>query len=168
MRIDTKIVRHLMLIAGLAFSTEAMAQTAVAKFHIRFSGTVDCQQPIQAQNIPISGDGTGAINTDGSAFADVTETAFIFSSTIHFDGRLGARPTAAPGGPRASPRHRQKRSQADLESAEQRAGGEYSDPRAILLGQFRRQPVSGKAAVHIVRRQYHSLLQPAAGGADLV
>jgi hypothetical protein len=98
MRIDGKIVRNLMLIAGLAFSTEAMAQTAVAKFHIRFSGTVDCQQPIQAQNIPISLDGNGAINTDGSAFADVTETAFIFSSMIHFDGRLGARPTAAPGG----------------------------------------------------------------------
>src|SRR5260370_3733118 len=40
----------------------------------------------------------GAINTVGSHYAVVTETAFVFSSTIHFDGRLGARPTAAPGG----------------------------------------------------------------------
>ena len=95
---DGRVARNLILMAGLMFSTQAAAQTAVAKFHIHFSGTVDCQQPIQAQNIPISGDGNGAINTDGSAFADVTETAFIFSSTIHFDGRLGARPTAAPGG----------------------------------------------------------------------
>ena len=98
MQRDGRIVRNLMLIVGLAVSTQAMAQTPVAKFHIHFAGTVDCLQPVQANNIPISGDGTGAIFTDGSAYADVTETAFIFSSTIHFDGRLGARPTAAPGG----------------------------------------------------------------------
>ena len=95
---NARVARNLILIAGLMFSTQATAQTAVAKFHIHFSGTVDCQQPVQANNIPISGDGTGAIFTDGGAYADVTETAFIFSSTIHFDGRLGARPTAAPGG----------------------------------------------------------------------
>ena len=103
MRIDGRFVRDLMLVLGLTFSsqavlTKATAQTAVAKFHIHFSGSVDCQQPIAANNVPISGDGTGAIYTDGSAYADVTETAFVFSSTIHFDGRLGARPTLAPGG----------------------------------------------------------------------
>ncbi len=98
MQCDGRIVRNLMLFVALAFSTQAMAQTAVAKFHIHFAGTVDCVQPVQANNIPISGDGTGAIFTNGSAYADVTETAFIFSNTIHFDGRLGARPTAAPGG----------------------------------------------------------------------
>ena len=98
MRVDRIFASHLVLIAGLFVSAPAMAQTAVAKFHIHFSGSVDCDQPIQAKNIPISGDGSGAIYTDGSAVADVTETAFIFSSTIHFDGRLGARPTSAPGG----------------------------------------------------------------------
>src|SRR5258708_4189150 len=103
MRIDGRFVRDLTLVLGLTFSsqavlTKATAQTAVAKFHIHFSGSVDCQQPIAANNVPISGDGTGAIYTDGSAYADVTETAFVFSSTIHFDGRLGARPTLAPGG----------------------------------------------------------------------
>jgi hypothetical protein len=107
MRIERRLLRELLLLAGLAFSTqgfstEAAAQTPVAKFHIRFSGTVDCQRPVAANNIPISGDGTGAINTDGSAFADVTETAFIFSSTIHFDGRLGARPTPRPAAARRS------------------------------------------------------------------
>jgi hypothetical protein len=85
-------------VAALACSTPSIAQTAVAKFHIRFSGTVDCQQPIAASNIPISGDGTGVLNSDGSASADVTETAFVFSNTIHFDGRIGARPQPAPGG----------------------------------------------------------------------
>jgi hypothetical protein len=95
MRVGRRFTHNLMLIFGLILSVPAMAQTPVAKFHIRFSGTVDCQQPVAANNIPISGDGSGAIFTDGSAYADVTETAFIFSSTIHFDGRLGARPTAA-------------------------------------------------------------------------
>lgn len=98
MRVDRKIVRNLVAVVALTYSTQAMAQTPVARFHIHFAGSVDCQQPIAAMNVPISGDGTGVINTDGSASADITETAFIFSSTIHFDGRLGASPTAAPGG----------------------------------------------------------------------
>lgn len=98
MPIDGKLLRNLMLIAGLTFSTEGLAQTPLANFHVHFAGSVDCQQPIAAANIPISGDGTGVLYTDGSAAADITQTAFIFTSTIHFDGRLGARPTAAPGG----------------------------------------------------------------------
>jgi hypothetical protein len=98
MRVDRKFACNLMLIAGLTFSTQAMAQTPLANFHIHFAGSVDCDQPIAAKNIPISGDGSGVLNTDGSASADITETAFIFSSTIHFDGRIGAAPTAAPGG----------------------------------------------------------------------
>jgi hypothetical protein len=48
--------------------------------------------------VPISGDGTGTLNADGSITADVTQTAFILSTTIHFQGRLGAPPTSAPGG----------------------------------------------------------------------
>jgi hypothetical protein len=96
--VDRKFARNFILIAGLSFSTQGMAQTPVAKFHIHFSGSVDCEQPVAAKNIPISGDGRGVLNADGSASADITETAFIFSSTIHFDGRIGAAPTAAPGG----------------------------------------------------------------------
>jgi hypothetical protein len=98
MRVDPKFLRNLILMAGLTFSAQAMAQAPLANFHIHFAGTVDCDQPIAAKNIPISGDGTGVLNTDGSASADITQTAFIFTSTIHFDGRLGAAPTAAPGG----------------------------------------------------------------------
>ena len=98
MQIDERLVRNLILTAGLMFSAQAMAQTPLANFHVHFTGSVDCQQPIAATNIPISGDGSGVLNTDGSASADITQTAFIFSSTIHFDGRIGAAPTAAPGG----------------------------------------------------------------------
>ena len=98
MQIDGRLARNLILTAGLMFSNHAMAQAPLANFHVHFAGSVDCQQPITATNIPISGDGNGVLNTDGSASADITQTAFIFSSTIHFDGRIGAAPTAAPGG----------------------------------------------------------------------
>jgi hypothetical protein len=98
MKVKSIFASSIFVAAVLACATPAMAQTAIAKFHIRFSGAVDCQRPIAATNIPISGDGTGVLNGDGSAAADVTETAFVFSSTIHFDGRIGARPQPAPGG----------------------------------------------------------------------
>lgn len=84
------------VILGLSSATGAMAQSSV-NFRINFSGTVDCQSPIAMNNVPISGEGTGQINADGSASADVTQTAFVLSTRIHFEGKLG-RPTEAPGG----------------------------------------------------------------------
>jgi hypothetical protein len=69
------------------------------RFEVSFGGKVDCDRPLKIDNVPISGRGTGVLNPDGTASADVTQTAFyIFSSTIHFEGRLGSPPTAAPGG----------------------------------------------------------------------
>lgn len=84
MRVHGRFARYGRLAVGLPFSTAALAQTPVAKFHVRFSGGVDCDQPIQARNIPISGDGTGVLNADGSASADLAQTAFVFSSTVHY------------------------------------------------------------------------------------
>lgn len=89
--------RHLTLALCLTLSTAAGAQTGSVKFRIGFSGHVDCQRPIQISHVPISGSGTGSINTDGTGSADITETAFILSTRIHFEGRLG-RLTPAPGG----------------------------------------------------------------------
>jgi hypothetical protein len=74
-------VRNLILIAGLTFSTEGMAQTPPADFHIHFAGSGDCEQPNAAKNIPVGGDGRGVLNTDGSASADMTPTALIFTGT---------------------------------------------------------------------------------------
>ena len=71
MRVDPKFLRNLILMAALTFSAQAMAQAPLANFHIHFAGLVDCDQPIAAKNIPISGDGTGVLNTDGSASADI-------------------------------------------------------------------------------------------------
>jgi hypothetical protein len=109
MRIDRNLAHNLILVLGLAFTTEAMAQSSSVNFHIGFSGHVDCDQPIQMRDIPISGDGVGVLNTDGSASADLTQTAFILSTRIHFEGRLGGAPKSAPGGTaqvRVAGRHR--------------------------------------------------------------
>lgn len=98
MNVGCKLTRYGVLVLGLIFSTGAMAQSSSVNFHVHFSGRVDCTSPLSIRDVPISGDGTGQLNTDGSASADITETAFILSTTIHFAGRLGAAPTAAPGG----------------------------------------------------------------------
>jgi hypothetical protein len=80
---------------GIAFATAANAQAV--NFQIGFTGKVDCQSPIALSNVPISADGTGQINPDGTGHADLTQTAFVLSTRIHFEGRLG-RATESPGG----------------------------------------------------------------------
>lgn len=84
---------------GLIFSASAIAQTASVSFHVGFSGHVSCNQPFQLKDAPIRGDGTGTLSGNGSVSADFTETSFgVLSTTIHFDNRLGAKPTVVPGG----------------------------------------------------------------------
>ena len=100
MPIDRKRARQAILIVtffALAFSTPNHAHAAAVNFQIAFSGHVDCHRPFQISNVPISGSGTGSLNSDGTGTADLTETAFVLSSRIHFEGRLG-RSTPAPGG----------------------------------------------------------------------
>lgn len=81
-----------------AISSTAMAQGGAVNFQIAFTGHVDCHRPFAISGVPISGSGTGTMTTDGNVTADITETAFVLSSRIHFDGRLGARANPAPGG----------------------------------------------------------------------
>ncbi len=92
------LMRNAVLSMGLLFSTGALAQSGSVNFQIGFTGHVDCHRPFAVKGVPISGTGTGTLTTDGRATADLTETAFVLSSQIHFDGRLGARPNPAPGG----------------------------------------------------------------------
>ena len=108
MQIDWKLARYGILALALTSSTATMAEPGSVNFQIAFSGHVDCFRPIAMNGVPISVSGTGSLNTDGSASADITETAFILSTQIHFDGRLG-RSTPAPGGTaqvRVAGRHR--------------------------------------------------------------
>jgi hypothetical protein len=99
MPLNSAFMRHVVtslgLLLGIACANGAGAQTV--NFHIGFTGKVDCQSPIALSNVPISADGTGQINGDGTGYADLTQTAFVLSTRIHFEGRLG-RPTESPGG----------------------------------------------------------------------
>jgi hypothetical protein len=97
MSVDRRFMQNIILFLGMTLPSAALAQNGAVNFQVGFSGFVDCNRPIAMQNVPISGQGTGTLSADGNITADVTETAFILSTTIHFEGRLG-RPTAAPGG----------------------------------------------------------------------
>jgi hypothetical protein len=84
-------------IVGFTFAISGRAHASTVNFQIAFSGHVDCHRPFNISHVPISGSGTGSLNSDGSATADIMETAFVLSSRIHFEARLG-RSTPAPGG----------------------------------------------------------------------
>ena len=89
------VAASLAVAAAAGFANGARAQAV--NFQIGFTGTVDCQQPIALSNVSISAEGTGQINTDGTGHADITQTAFVLSTRIHFEGRLG-QANQAPGG----------------------------------------------------------------------
>jgi hypothetical protein len=97
MRVHRMLAQFTALALWLTVPTNAMSGPASVNFRIALLGHVDCYRPFAINNIPITASGSGAIYSDGSGEADLTQTAFILSSTIHFEGRLG-RPTAAPGG----------------------------------------------------------------------
>jgi hypothetical protein len=91
MPIERTLACYVSLLLGLVVSTDAPAQV---NFRIGFAGQVDCDQPVAAKNIPVRMERTGVLNLDGSATAEVTQTAFVLSNTIQFRGRLGAPPAS--------------------------------------------------------------------------
>jgi hypothetical protein len=95
MRTAAKFAQQLILLLALTFSTDVTAQVHI---QVNMAGTVDCDQPVAVKNVPIRADVVGVLNRDGSASADVTQTAFFLSTVVHFTGRLGAPPSSAPGG----------------------------------------------------------------------
>jgi hypothetical protein len=97
MPIERTLACYVSLLLGLVVSTDAPAQV---NFRIGFAGQVDCDQPVAAKNIPVRMERTGVLNLDGSATAEVTQTAFVLSSTIQFRGRLVRRRRRPPAGPR--------------------------------------------------------------------
>jgi hypothetical protein len=103
MQFDGMPLRGALLAVALMSSSTAMpsavrAQAGAINFQIAFTGHVDCHRPFAISGVPISGSGTGTMTTDGNVTADLTETAFVLSTRIHFEGRLGARANPAPGG----------------------------------------------------------------------
>jgi hypothetical protein len=92
------LVLGLLVVLGLTVSSGALAQTSAVHFQIGFTLGVDCDQPFQVRNVSVIGDGSGVLNADKSASADLTIRAFVLSTRIHFEGRLGAPPQSGPGG----------------------------------------------------------------------
>jgi hypothetical protein len=88
----------LTVILGLVLSNDAIAEKNGIRFAIDGDLAVDCTQPVQVQNASVRLQGTGALNANRSATADLVITSFVSSSTIHFDAHLGGAPRAAPGG----------------------------------------------------------------------
>lgn len=92
------ITSALAALAILAVPCAGQAADSVS-FRIGFSGQVDCMEPLEVSNIPLSIKGTGTLNVDGTGVIDFTETAFyVLTTRIHIDGRLGGPPQPAPGG----------------------------------------------------------------------
>ncbi len=99
MHFDRKLVRHFFLFIALMMSGVATAQAQSIQFTVRFEGRLDCYQPSWIKNVPISADFVGVLNPDGSASAQMKQTAArVLSSTVNFEGSLGGTPMSAPGG----------------------------------------------------------------------
>ena len=133
MKNEPVVASTFVVAAAMACSSPAAAHTAVAKFHIRFpEASIASSRSRQATFRPAA-TVRGVLNSNGSASADVTETAFAFSNTIDFRRpHRGAGATGAWRHPNGS-RPGQEQPSSDLESAQQCAGGERRHPRKDLL-----------------------------------
>lgn len=75
----------------------ARAQTGQLTANVNYTGTIDCDQPKQVKDLPISGRGTARMSQDKRASLDMYTQGFTSSHT-RFDATLGGAPAAAPGG----------------------------------------------------------------------
>ena len=101
MRIMRNCVRLLLaaagvLVLGAVSSTGASAQAL--NFHFHFAGNMSCMSPVPVADAPISGDGRGTLNPDGSVSAEITQSLLVFSTSLHFDSKLSSGVTTVPGG----------------------------------------------------------------------
>jgi hypothetical protein len=79
-------------------TAHAFAQTSSVRFQIGGTAHVDCDRPVEVKNFPLAVEGSGVLNSDRSASADLEIRKAVFVDKVHFDGRLGARPNPAPHG----------------------------------------------------------------------
>jgi hypothetical protein len=93
-------IRNMVAKAGVCLGTIlcTVASAHALNFSFRFGGTMSCMSPVPVSNAPISGGGKGVLNADGSVAADITQSLLMFSTTLHFDSRLGSGLTQVPGG----------------------------------------------------------------------
>jgi hypothetical protein len=82
----------------LGLTSHARAQGAGINFKGDFDMVVDCTEPRAVRNFPLHGSVNGVLNLDKSGSADLSVSGSSFATSLHFEGRLGQGPAAAPGG----------------------------------------------------------------------
>ena len=90
------IVRSLLLVPAV-MSAHANAQSAGLTANVSYTGTIDCDQPKQLRNFPISGEGVARMFPDKRASLEMSSRG-ITTSRTKFEATLGGKPAAAPGG----------------------------------------------------------------------
>ena len=83
--------------AAWCVARDARAQTGQLTANVNYAGTIDCDQPKQVKDLPISGRGTARMSQDKRASLDMYTQGFTSSHT-RFDATLGGAPAPAPGG----------------------------------------------------------------------
>ena len=94
-------LRAYLVLIATAFAATLLASAASAQavnFHFHFAGTMSCASPLPVANAPVSGDGNGTLNPDGSVTAVITQSLLVFSTSLNFDSKLGSGLTPVPGG----------------------------------------------------------------------
>jgi hypothetical protein len=76
----------------------ALAQSSAVHVQTNMDFATDCSQPIALRNYVTHAEGAGVLNADRSASYDISFQGSLTSYRVHFEGRLGGAPAAAPGG----------------------------------------------------------------------
>ncbi len=84
-------------LVALSTVTASRAQVGQLTANVTYTGTIDCDQPKQVKDLPISGRGVARMSQDKHASLDLSSTG-ITSSHTRFEATLGGGPVAAPGG----------------------------------------------------------------------
>jgi hypothetical protein len=76
----------------IPFSAESAGKAIRGKFS--FDGIANCENP-PIQNFPVHTEGTAVLSTDRNASIDMNSTS---EGRVQLNGKLGGKPTEAPGG----------------------------------------------------------------------
>ncbi len=93
------ILRRFTWAAGMVLSSVATANATVT-FNVVVNARLNCQSPLELEDIPLSFDGTMLLKDDGTAAGRLKMTAYyLIGFRSSFGGKLGAPPTRVPDVP---------------------------------------------------------------------
>jgi hypothetical protein len=92
---EDRMRRLVFLVAVMTLvAAPAPAQKSAVNFKFDFGTVVTCREPVNLTNSSSRGNGSGVLNSNGSASFDLS----LATSTIHFDAKLGGGSSSAPFG----------------------------------------------------------------------